>query len=177
MVALVPRRGPAFRIDRYEYPNQAGALPTTGVPVHEAEAICEAEGKHLCTAYEWFEACSENGRHKFLFPGANEFGDSLNRLIDTCNLERTGLPQKLAPSGSYEGCHGPPELYDMVGNAYEWVVLYPGTELYALSGSYYGYSDAMTTQCGFHTLVHSEQVGLIDLDAVGFRCCQTEETP
>ena len=50
--------GPDFYIDTYEYPNQRGALPTVDVTWGEAESLCAAQGKRLCTEQEWQKACT-----------------------------------------------------------------------------------------------------------------------
>jgi len=46
-----------FCVDRYEYPNQAGVKPTVSVTWDEARELCATEGKRLCTADEWTQAC------------------------------------------------------------------------------------------------------------------------
>ena len=46
-----------FCIDRFEYPNRAGANPIVMVDWYEAAALCAGEGKRLCTEDEWTFAC------------------------------------------------------------------------------------------------------------------------
>jgi hypothetical protein len=54
---LVPVPLPAFRIDRLPYPNDPAHEPLTGVSREDAAALCEEEGKRLCTELEWERAC------------------------------------------------------------------------------------------------------------------------
>lgn len=44
-------------LDRYEAPNQAGALPLVMYDFNESEAWCGARGKRLCFDDEWSFAC------------------------------------------------------------------------------------------------------------------------
>src|SRR5262245_5657283 len=46
-----------FCVDELEYPNLPGVLPAVMVDFAEAEALCGAEGKRLCTSDEWELAC------------------------------------------------------------------------------------------------------------------------
>ncbi len=47
----------AFDIDRFVYPNELGSPPKTGVSRKEAQGLCEARGRRLCTEAEWERAC------------------------------------------------------------------------------------------------------------------------
>ncbi len=46
-----------FCIDKFEAPNQAGALPLVMYSMNEAEAWCQHKGKRLCFEDEWTRAC------------------------------------------------------------------------------------------------------------------------
>ncbi|HXN33211.1 MAG TPA: hypothetical protein VN894_15170, partial [Polyangiaceae bacterium] len=46
-----------FCVDRYEWPNKAGALPQYMASWNEAKASCEGMGKRLCSDTEWTLAC------------------------------------------------------------------------------------------------------------------------
>ena len=46
-----------FCIDRYEHPNVPGGQPTACLIYADAERLCAAEGKRLCTPQEWETAC------------------------------------------------------------------------------------------------------------------------
>src|SRR5262249_5154199 len=51
-----------FCIDRYEWPNKAGAMPVYMASWYEAKASCEATGKRLCGDTEWTLACEGEDR-------------------------------------------------------------------------------------------------------------------
>lgn len=44
-------------IDQFEFPNVPCAYPVVWVKAREAAQICAAEGKRLCDAHEWEDAC------------------------------------------------------------------------------------------------------------------------
>ncbi len=44
-------------IDQFEFPDIPCTYPVVWVKAHEAAQICEAEGKRLCDANEWEDAC------------------------------------------------------------------------------------------------------------------------
>jgi hypothetical protein len=46
-----------FCIDRYEYPNERGARPRVMFNFVQAQHLCAAEGKRVCTETEWTMAC------------------------------------------------------------------------------------------------------------------------
>ena len=52
-----------FCIDEYEYPNKKGERPRVMFKFHEAQRLCAAEGKRVCTETEWTTAC-EGPEHK-----------------------------------------------------------------------------------------------------------------
>lgn len=47
----------SFRIDRLPYPNDPNQAPKTDVTREQAQALCEQQGKRLCTELEWERAC------------------------------------------------------------------------------------------------------------------------
>lgn len=48
---------PGFQIDALPYPNDPAQPPRRMVNRAEASALCEAEGKRLCSEFEWERAC------------------------------------------------------------------------------------------------------------------------
>ncbi len=52
-----------FCIDEYEYPNKKGQRPRVMFKFPEAQRLCAAEGKRVCTETEWTTAC-EGPQHK-----------------------------------------------------------------------------------------------------------------
>jgi formylglycine-generating enzyme required for sulfatase activity len=128
-----PRRQ-RFCIDRYEYPNQAGAHPPVMVDWYDAAGACGALGKRLCWESEWVSACE--GPEKLPFP----YG--LKRDPARCNIDNLWLKPDLqkmnagspaisgpellrldqsAPSGAKEGCVSGFGVRDLTGNLDEWV--------------------------------------------------------
>ncbi len=101
-----------FWIDRYEYPNLEGALPSTEVHWYDAKRLCEERGKRLCTADEWEKAC--RGPKGFLHSYSNEFSD------DACHTPQNFDNHDPAPSGSHPRCRSEYGVYDMIGNVNEW---------------------------------------------------------
>ena len=52
---LVELKG--FFMDIFAFPNEEGAIPTTGVTHQQAESLCTEQGKRLCSELEWERAC------------------------------------------------------------------------------------------------------------------------
>jgi sulfatase modifying factor 1 len=188
---LRPRRI-AFCIDRYEYPNRAGAHPTWMLDWYQAQATCESKGKRLCYASEWTAACEG--------PEHTPFPYGWERNHDRCNVdnffieprrwsrkgpllfyskdeqvalgELTRLDQSV-PSGSLEGCKSGFGVADMTGNVDEWVssdVAPREKSLWAgLKGGAWGH---VRSQCRPMTFSHDPAFSYY---FVGFRCCQDAE--
>ncbi|MBK8994583.1 MAG: SUMF1/EgtB/PvdO family nonheme iron enzyme [Myxococcales bacterium] len=170
-----------FCIDRYEYPNQAGALPAVMTSWVEAEQACKAEGKRLCTESEWTFACE--GEAKLPYPYGFE------RNAEACNIDRhyrdpnfsafshdrlisdevSRLDQRV-PSGAMSGCVSPFGVHDMTGNVDEWVVnedpkLDKDEDVSSLKGGYWG---PIRARCRPVTNSHNRWFRFYQ---VGFRCC------
>jgi len=106
----------------YDRPRQ----PITGVSWYDAEKYCRAQGKHLPTEAEWEKAARGPDGH--LYPWGDEpvtckravIMDSTGR---SCGVKkaRGKHPEKgrtLEVGSRPPGIYG---LYDMIGNAWEWV--------------------------------------------------------
>ncbi len=68
-------------VDRYEAPNQPGALPLVMFTFDESEAWCQARGKRLCFDDEWTRSCE--GPTGTSYP----YGDA--HVSGTCNDDET----------------------------------------------------------------------------------------
>ena len=99
----------SFCIDRYEFPGK-GSTPKTGVTWDGAQAACKSQGKRLCSAAEWTLGCGG----KYPYGAAYDAGK-----CNTAGEDEEERP--LVPSGSKPDCKSPNGLYDMSGNAAEWV--------------------------------------------------------
>jgi formylglycine-generating enzyme required for sulfatase activity len=178
-----------FCIDRYEYPNQAGAHPVWMLDWTQAQATCESKGKRLCWASEWTAACE--GPDHLPFPYGWE------RNHDACNMDNFFIdPRKpgphaqflfyskdpsvafpelsrldqSVPSGSMETCKSGFGVYDLPGNLDEWVVSdEPPQEKSKWAGLKGGAWGHVRSQCRPMTYSHDPEFTYY---FVSFRCCR-----
>ena len=105
-----------FSIDRFEFPNTAGALPTVGVSWDEAQELCASRGKRLCSEREWESAC--RGPENFRYGYGNEYEPR------RCNVpflhEGRWIRSGPAASGLHPECASTQGVHDMIGNVWEW---------------------------------------------------------
>ncbi len=103
---------------------QMNALPVTGVSWHDAAAFCQWRGKRLPTEVEWEKAA--RGPDGLEFPWGNEWDPDITNTGDNDDWE-----EGVAPVGVYPGNRSPYGLFDLSGNAWEWVAdwfeAYPGS--------------------------------------------------
>lgn len=121
----VPKR---FCIDKYEYPNQAGARPEVMNNFYHAQVLCAKQEKRVCTETEWTMACEG--------PSYKPYPYGYVRDATKCNGDKPyGYPNKKklwardpveyerlwqgVPSGSQPLCVSDYGVYDMPGNADE----------------------------------------------------------
>ncbi len=152
MVAIEGR----FCIDRYEYPNEKGALPLGGTTWLQALAKCRARGKRLCTSAEWQRACSgPSGR-------AYPYGNTYDRASCVSGRDhRRGS----APSGSHPDCKSEEGVYDLSGNLWEWTGGEPAEA--ALAGGNW-MTDGAHSRCDSRTWSGVPRSANF---TYGFRCC------
>jgi len=170
-----------FCVDRYEWPNKMGALPTYMATWSEAKASCEGMGKRLCSDTEWTLACEGPERQPYPYGGGYE------RDQRACNIDkpyvwphaekvydpRTEVAElarldQREPSGARSACVSPYGVHDMVGNVDEWVVnvsQFGKPHISALKGGYWG---PVRTRCRPMTTGHEASFRYYQ---IGFRCC------
>lgn len=171
------RRHLAVCMDRFEYPNQPGAHPMVMVTWHEAQRLCNAQQKRLCTQSEWTFACEG--------PEMNPYPYGLNRDASACRIDhqtvrpdraRLGNPSTMidesarlyeaVPSGAMARCVSWAGIHDMTGNADEWAINESGAPYRsALKGGWWG---RIRARCRPSTTSHNETFIYYQ---IGFRCC------
>jgi hypothetical protein len=98
-----------FYIDVYPYPDEEGAIPLTNVTQSQAQVLCEARDKRLCSELEWERACKGPDNQSY------EYGREYRS--DRCG---TGGPARLRPSGLMVGCVSDFGVRDLHGGVWEW---------------------------------------------------------
>jgi formylglycine-generating enzyme required for sulfatase activity len=78
----LPTQHKHFCVDRYEWPNKAGAMPAVMASYEEAKTSCEAVGKRLCSDTEWTLACE--GPERLPYP----YGSGFTRDAEACNIDK-----------------------------------------------------------------------------------------
>ena len=153
---------PRFAIDRFEYPNRAGGMPTTGFSLVEAKKLCELQGKKLCTSDQWLRACI--GDHDRKFP----YG--MNYISGTCAAGFDGDTQKRPLiSGLFFRCRTAEGVYDMSGNVSEWTQTDQQEKAYGGDWTSSVRVPDLTIDCQAHSLP-----GEVNSDRLGFRCCKNK---
>lgn len=145
-------------IDKGEYPGLL-EYPKTSVSLSRAAAACEERGRRLCTADEWKEACrGTTGRRQ---PYAGPYKDG------HCNDALKDVPQNISRGGARETCVTPEGVFDLVGNAEEWVL--DGEEGVVVGGN----STTKAASCKSR-----RELAAFEQDmTVGFRCCVSLAAP
>jgi serine/threonine protein kinase/formylglycine-generating enzyme required for sulfatase activity len=158
---LAPTEVAAYCIDFYEFPNKAGAMPTTRVNFPAAEAACKARSRRLCTEEEWERACKGPGSASF------PYGATFDPEI--CNTQdANGEVRTVAASGTFQKCRSAFGIADMSGNVAEWTSSHFGSEAgdRTIKG---GAADRPDSDCR----CAARKIGSVGAanDRLGFRCC------
>ena len=118
MVRLtLPSSGREYEIDVYEFPGRKGEFPRMVDSWFEAARLCAEEGKRLCSPAEWKNACQgEEGRIYSSVDSLVSPGDYAS-TFRFCNTSG-GV---LTVSGSFPNCTSSAGVFDLTGNAREWL--------------------------------------------------------
>ena len=114
---------------------------------------CLESGKRLCTPEEWMGACK--GMKATSYP----YGDKYE------NKECPTEGKDVYPAGAFPKCRSAFGVFDMVGNAWEWVEGKKGDYPLMYGGSY-GYAEQADCNLSSQGSVGSKS------SEVGFRCCK-----
>jgi sulfatase modifying factor 1 len=101
-----------FWVDVLPYPDEPGAIATTNVSRDEAEQLCEAKGKRLCSELEWEHACKGTANATY------EYGDDYAQ--DKCGTGVTVEEGARRPVGDRLACKSDFGVREMHGGAWEW---------------------------------------------------------
>ena len=132
-------------VDLYEAPG-FGSVPTRAT-FEQAQSLCAAAGRRLCTEQEWETACRGPSGH--LYPYGDDFDP------EACVVGQT-IPSAV---GARNACRSGFGAYDMSGNAGEWV---SGP---LIKGGDFG-TDDFGARCGARARAASAEDSL-----TGVRCC------
>lgn len=174
-------------IDRYEAPNEKGTKPLLMQSAIDGETWCAERGKRLCREAEWNRACT--GERGDNFP----YGPKYKRGV--CNDDKTWKPPRWKairshpseasreeaarldqsePAGAREGCVSPDGVFDLTGNAAEWVQRTEDNDTnydHVVKGCYWArcYRPPHTPSCDYVNWMHQ---GAERSYEMGFRCCK-----
>lgn len=172
-----------FCMDRYEWPNQEGELPMVLVSWEDARQICQSVGKRLCTEEEFNFACEGESMRPYVY--------GFERDTSRCNFDKPyrtrtftflawgfcladpdcreafeAIDQRM-PAGAMPGCRSDHGVFDLNGNANEWVMI-PSNKPPHRSGIKGGWWGPVRNRCRPTVTFHDE--GDFGYE-VGFRCC------
>lgn len=153
-----------YYIDLFPYPNEVGAIPKTNVTRDEAKALCEADGKRLCSELEVERACK--GPTNATYPWGDEY-----RAAACGTAERRGI----APNGYNASCKSGFGVPDLAGSVWVWTSSEwgRGTEGLVTQRGGNGLSGELGARCA-NGRGQKPETRALD---VGVRCCAGPENP
>lgn len=149
--------------------SQPGVQPWTDVNYNQAIQACASVGGRLCTGAEWDDACTGPGGAQ-PYPYGDRYDPDACNVLESPNGCLTGSCST-APTGAYERCRSPIEVFDLSGNVSEWVVDQRpfGEEAFDVRGGSYQSANDNTIRCRNAQLSMPRESSMPTL---GFRCCR-----
>lgn len=177
------RKAMRFCMDRFEWPNQKGAIPMVLVSWQDAGELCQSVNKRLCTEEEFNFACEGEEMRPFVYGFARDpqqcnFDKPYRKRTFTflpwgmcladpdCRDAFQAIDQRMA-SGTMPNCRSDHGVMDLIGNVNEWVFL-PQNQAPRRSGIKGGWWGPVRNRCRPTVTFHDE--GDFGYE-VGFRCC------
>ena len=157
-----------------------GVMPWNLVTWTEANTVCAATGKRLCTEPEWQNACGGTTTSTpIIYPygstyqpntcNGNDYDPDCTGSDDDILLATAtpmGCPTKPATSACFKDLGGG-KVFDMSGNLREWTSSIPAAGLRRIrGGAFDNVGDALS--CTFNFWAETESSDYYNL---GFRCC------
>ncbi len=151
----------AFEMDTHPYPNDPGQPAKLGATWKEAQALCEARGKRLCTELEWERACKGTKNRTYMW------GEAFKK--EQCDGRTDHLTNHRPECKTEEG------VMDMLGLGLEWTgsdwERGTPTGQKVVRGARAEVVSWLSGRCS-----HARQRDPSKShDNVGFRCCKGEE--
>jgi hypothetical protein len=179
------RRRMTFCMDRFEYPGTVGEKPRVLTSWKNAKKLCEERGKRLCTEDEFNFACEGpdmkpyvygfvrdkgtcNIDKPYIYPDHSRTMLEYDECMQTewCKKEMERLDQR-EPIGQRTSCVSWAGVFDLNGNANEWVNL-PNEKMPNRSGLKGGWWGPIRARCRPTVTFHKESDYGYE---AGFRCC------
>lgn len=177
-------------IDRFEAPNLKGEKPLLMQSAADGVTFCEAHGKHLCTEDEWVRACE--GPSKRPFPYGKKYVEArcndagkfiaarwsvLGTWPAAAALAEAERLDQSEPSGARPDCVSEEGVFDLTGNAAEWVVRTrdnPTNYSHVVKGCFWGkcFRPPHTPSCDYVNYAHPYGFRSYEM---GFRCCRARD--
>ena len=182
MALISPAGAAPFYIDQYEAMLEGtvahsviAKIPKVSINYADAKIACEAAGKRMCRLKEWQTACK--GPEILLF-GFQANPNTPMPIIEICDVSRSrnNTPGSMpSASGSHPNCKTKGyDVYDMIGNATEWVIREDNVPV-AAGAAFYQSPEQSNCDAGL------SDPGTASMDPtemstdLGFRCCKNSE--
>ena len=149
MVDQTGRPGPSTWVGG-TYPEGKAEHPVTGVSWYEAAAYAKYRGRDLPTVYHWYASANPAGAGEAIVPFSNFGGEGT------------------APVGQYQGI-SPSGLFDMAGNAREWLANATGDLRYTVGGGWNDRLDLFSLSQPQRPFDRSETNGVRLMTVIGDR--------